>query len=47
MNFEVEVKIEDKDHIYRLELRKLLKLLEVDRTDEEILSAVREAIRRT
>lgn len=45
MQFEVTVKIEDRDYTYELEFRKLLQLLGITKTDEEILNAIREQLR--
>lgn len=45
MQFEVNVRIEDREYVYELEFRKLLKLLGIEKTDEEILNAIREQLR--
>lgn len=45
MQFEVNVRIEDRDYTYELEFRKLLKLLGIEKTDEEILNAIREHLK--
>lgn len=45
MQFEVSVKIEDRDYTYELEFRKLLALLGIKKTDEEILNAIREHLK--
>lgn len=45
MNFTVTVQIEDREYTYELELQKLLGLLGVERTDDEILNAIRENLK--
>ena len=45
MDFKVIVQIEDRDYQYELELGKLLKILDIDKSKDEILDAVRECLK--